>query len=556
MFGHRSLLFLVLLLLPALAFAQGDDEDVDLDAVDTAPPIFEDWSDDELFQRVLVVPMRGETSESAGIGDLLESYIANRLGSSSRFEVYLLDEVPAVESVDARLYYDGCPEGDELGCQFVIGESAGVDRVVSGRVTVQSDDRYRIVVTILGVEKAEVEFTYALDIAVGEEALLPRTVELALDRLRREELLEPLRSAEQRAERRRKAVERARTREEQELVGRMDIDADDDVLERYEEERRAREKTRVTTRDLEEQKGVEGLTPEWEKMGLSERQFLSYRNSGLSLDDWRTKWSGHRLMFMASVHLGLAAGATGLRYYGGYLLSDNLSSVIDAYSWQRSTGGTSPNLGVSLGFGILRNLNVEASVFYARSTVHVKLSSGAAVACGADEDCTWKPDPDNRPTGDFTEQAVDTFGGDVMVRYSILTMPFIRPVVGAGFYWQLYPDLYNDPTIPDSEETPTPSIGERFETFQRLVDLGPQIEVGAALDINRWFGIFARVPVAFLVSPNRLRTSATPPTVIPDAPDPEKPPFGIVRVLIGVQGRIGGKPIKVQEVDDLEAPLD
>ena len=533
-----------------IAFAQSDD-DLDLDEEGDSA-LFEDWTTEELFQRVLIVPLHGETSESSGIGGLLEGYIATELDASDQFETYLLDEVDPVEDVEARLYYEGCPPGDELGCQFVIGESSGVDRVVSGRVTVQSDDRYRVVVTILGVAGAELEFSYALDLAAGEEVLLPRTVELALDRLRREELLEPLRDAEARRARRRDAVALARSQDERDLVARMRLEVDDDAIARAEEERRARAEARVTTADLEEQKGVEGITPDWEKLGLTERQYLSYRNSKLSLDGWAKKWAGHRLMLLFSGHVGFSAGATGLRYFGGYLLSDNLSSTVDSYAWQRSTGGTSPNLGFTLGMGILRNLSIEASVFYARSKVHAKLSSGSALPCGADEECTWKPDPDNRPTGEWTEQALDTLGGDVMVRYSVLVLPIVRPTFGVGAYWQLYPSLFNDPTVEDDVEVPAPSIPSRFQTFGRLVDVGPQFEVGVALDFTRNIGLFVRAPFALLVNPNRVQESPTSATVIVDAPDVEKPPPGIFRLLVGVQGRIGGKPIKIRQNDGVE----
>ena len=195
---------------------------------------------------------------------------------------------------------------------------------------------------------------------------------------------------------------------------------------------------------------------------------------------------------------------------------------------------------------------MEASIFYARSKVYAKLSSGSALPCGADEGCSWKPDPDNRPTGDWTEQALDTLGGDVMVRYSILVMPIVRPTIGLGAFWQMYPSLYNDPLVPDAEEVPKPSIPSRFQTFGRLVDVGPQVEVGVALDFSQNIGLFVRAPVAFLVNPNRVQESPTPASVIVDAPAPDNAPLGIFRLVVGVQGRIGGKPIKIEESDHVE----
>ncbi len=527
-----------------------DDEEIDLDAEDArGEQILDGWTDKELFQRVLIVPLVGETSESAGIGDLLEGFLATALDNNDRFETYLLDEVAPIDDIDARLYYEGCPPGEELGCQFVIAEQAEVDRVVSGRVTVQGEDRYRVVVTILGVVAAQLEFTYALDLAAGEEELLPRTVELALDRLRREELLEPLRDEEKRAARRRQVVEQARTDEEKDLVHRMDMDVDEDVLERYEEERRARARTRVTTKDLADQKGIEGVDTAWDEMGISEKQYLSWRNSHMPLDRWKWRWSGHRLMLLGSVSLGLAGGATALRYYGGYLLSDNLSAVVDSYSWQRSSAGTAPNLGFSLGIGILRNLDFEASLFWTRSTVHVQLATGSALPDGDG----WVSDPNNRPPSDWARQTLDTFGGDFMFRYSVLVMPIVRPTVGLGVYWEQYPTLYNDPDVDDDIEVPTPSIQGRFQTFKRLVDAGPQIEGGVALDFNRFVGLFVRVPVTILLNPMRNQTSGPyPPSVLLNTPDPEKPPFGIIRVLVGIQGRVGGMPVKFKEYDGVD----
>lgn len=533
-----------------------EDEEMDLDAVDSpSAPLLEAWTDEQLFQRVLIVPLLGETSESAGIGDLLEGFLASALDNNSRFETFLLDEVPPVEDVDARLYYEGCPPGQELGCQFVIGEQAEVDRVVSGRVTVQGEDRYRVVVTILGVDAAELEFTYALDLAAGEEELLPRTVELALDRLRREELMEPLRDEEARAERRRQVVEQARTDEDKSLVQRMDMDVDEDVLARYEEERRARERTRVTTKDLEEQKGIEGVDTEWDEMGVTEKQYLSWRNSHMPLDQWKFRWAGHRLMVLVSPFVGFAGGATALRYYGGYLLSDNLSAVVDSYAWQRSSAGTAPNVGASIGMGILRNLNFEASIFWTRSTVHVQLSTGSAL-CEIDGDSgceKWIADPNNRPPSDWARQTLDTVGGDFMFRYSVLVMPIVRPTIGLGVFWQNYPTLFNDPAVDDDIEVPTPSIQGRFQTFKRLTDAGPQIEAGVALDFNRFVGLFVRVPFTVLVNPMRRQISGEyPPSVLLNAPEPERAPVGIIRVLVGVQLRAGGLPVKFKEYDGVD----
>jgi hypothetical protein len=529
---------------PVVGVAQDEDgEDLDLDAAD----IFSTELTEEQFQqRVLVVPLTGTTAESQGVGALLEGYLADHL-DPNRYEAMLLDEAPPVDDVAASLYYEGCPAGDELGCQFVLAEVSGVDRVIGGRVTVSGEGRYRVVVTVLGVRSATLEFTYALDLAAGEESLLPRTVELALERLRREELLEPLRDEEARRNRRRSAVEQARTTEDRLLVGRMSLDVSDEVFRGAEVEKKERG-PRISEEDIEAVKEVEGLRGEWEEIGISEKQYLSWKNSNLDLDAWRWRWAGHRLMLLGSFHVGFAAGASGVRYYGAYLLSDDLRTVVDSYGWQRTDGGATLVLGGSIGIGILRNLDFEAGFSWQRARATVKLGYGSAIET-ADG---WVADPANRPPSDWSTQTLDTIAGDIMLRYSILVVPIIRPTVGLGAYWIVYPNLYNDPNVADDVEQPEPAIPQRFPTFPRITDVGPQLEVGVALDFNRHVGLFLRAPMAFLLSPARQRTSGDyPPAVIVGAEDPGKPPIGVFRLLLGVQGRLFGLPVRLKERDTM-----
>jgi hypothetical protein len=345
--------FLVALLgAPVPAFAQGtsdtddgefDDlpDDVDLDEYDdnrrhTGLLIPEDIDEAELAQSILIVPLSGETAESTGVGVLLEGFLRGALDNTDRFTVLGLEECPQVEDVDALLYYEGCPPGNELGCQFVIGEGAGVDRVVGGRVTVMAEGRYRVVVEILNVPDASLEFTYALDLAAGEEELLPRTVELALDRLRREELLAPYRDAVEQEEARRRVLDDARTEEERRIVARMDIDVDESHIERAEEAANVEEEE-LTQEDVDDIRESEGVLREWEELGITERQYISFKNSRLDFDDWRGRWSGHRFQILGSINLGFIGGATGLRYYGAYLLNPGLDEVVDNYSRTATT---------------------------------------------------------------------------------------------------------------------------------------------------------------------------------------------------------------------------
>ncbi|MEE2828622.1 MAG: hypothetical protein VX498_05510, partial [Myxococcota bacterium] len=84
-----------------------------------------------------------------------------------------------------------------------------------------------------------------------------------------------------------------------------------------------------------------------------------------------------------------------------------------------------------------------------------------------------------------------------------------------------------------------------YQTFPRLVDVGVQIEPGVTVDIGRNFGVFLRVPITIGLHEDRARTSSELPRPIIDNVEaiPE-PPFGMIRVVLGVQGRLFGRPVQ------------
>jgi hypothetical protein len=540
------------LLLPTFAGAQSDeeweeDDDVDLDYYDSKDGATGyEVLDEDLAQTIMIVELAGETSESAGVGVLLDSYLRDALSDNSRFTVIGIEEALPVEETSADLYYRGCPPGNDLGCQFVIGEVSNVDRVVSGRVTVLTDeegDRYRVVLTILNIATAELEYSYALDLVAGEERLLPASLALALDRLQREQLLEPVRDEEERLRRRLAALDAAKSAEERQLILRMEVSEDWDAFAKLNAELEARKNQIVTAEDLQDQKGYEGRSTEWDDLGITEKQYLSYRNSRLDFDDWRKAWAGHRLMILGSVHGGLAGGALKQHYFGRYLVNGNQVLVQDGvrseYGWQQPAAGGTGTFGVGLGVGILRNLDIEVSVFYLRSAFEVNVGNAAT----DDVDGTLVPRErdTSRWPNEFTNLGnVDMWGGEVMARFFILNMKVVRPTVGAGIGWLVYPNLF-----PELEEGERPAIGEDYPRFDRLVDVGPQIEVGVAIEFHRNVGMFLRVPVFFGANPSRASTTAdTPPPTLATVPPPDAPPFGAVRVVIGLQGRAFGLPLQ------------
>jgi hypothetical protein len=526
----------------------GEEAEIDLDEVDTSlgrdrPPMYpEEITQADLGQRVLVVPFRGATRASEGIGELLGGYLYDELSTAEHLDVSSLAECTDVEGVEADLYYAGCPTGDELGCQFVIGEVNSLDRVVGGRVTSREDEeRYRVVVTILNVSRAEEEYSYALDLGAGEDDLLPRTAVLALDRLRREELLAPYREAEEDRESRVRAMQEAATDEEERLVARMEPEIDDEELADLARDLRDQPRERVTQADIDFVKEAEGVERKWESMGLKERQYMSFKNSGLDFDDWRWRWAGHRFQILLSGWAGFVGGAHGMRYYGHFLRSPTLQGPhSDDYAFQHVDAGSGFSVGFNAGFGILRNLDVEFGGWWSRNRTQLFIYSDQAIRNPdiADEpDRPVIPDPAGDPPPDWDTRETDLFGGDVMIRFYVLQVPLVRPSLGAGIAWITYPNLEADDSVEGG-------ISEEWQTFKQVTDFGVQFEGGVNFDFHRNVGIFLRVPVMIALNPSRSQEVDGAADVIVPFHSPTDPPFGTVKVVIGVQGRILGKPLE------------
>ena len=540
-------LFALLLLFPARPSAQVIIEDADpgVESPDDDVLVIDPDSYGSGSEPILVVPFAASSASSAGLAGLLEQYIIEDLNQFESFAAISLDSSPPVEDVSASLYYAGCPEGDERGCQLVLGELARVSRVVSGTLHTRDDRSYSVEVVIFNVGEALVELSYSIELVSGEEELLPQSVRLALRELLQSDQEEELERQEAQVEIARRQRIKAASEEEAELLARMVLDVSSGSLDAAQEALREQRQRRISEDDIREIKSQEGAEREWVNLGLTERQYISYRNSRLEFDDWHWRWSGHRFQLIGSVYVGFAGGATGLRYYGNYLLDPELSAEpVDSHSWQVVDENSTGTLGASIGFGVLRNLDVELGMWWTRSKVNLKLVNGRTIEDG---EGGLIPDPENREPRDFAAQSLSLLGGELMARFYLLNVFPVRPSIGAGLSWLLYPTLYNDPDIPDAEESPPPSIASRYETWPRLVDVGLQIEPGVTCDFGRHFGLFVRVPITVGLNPGRrVVSNDLPRPIIASVDEAPSAPFGTIRILVGVQGRAFGKRVKLR----------
>ena len=303
---------------------------------------------------VLVAGLQPVTPESAGVAALLSTVLEQHLQDQAELEVLPLDLVPPLHGTDVRLYLETCPAGEQVGCAFVVSQHAGADYAITGSLALDMDE---VMVWLSLVDVAQASEAVALELVIppGQDHLLMEQVAPLLGRVIRGELgkLEDIRQEG--------AYDTSTTRE---LV---QAELDELAAETGAAVQLGSLSTGMrvsqpdfTPQDLEAMRQEEGLT-EWERLGMSERSYLDYRNSGMDLQSWRALSRGRLLQLLVRPRVSVLYGPVGGSYLGAFL-QDPGQGVVETYAWQAATGGVGGSYGLDLGLGLTPSIEVEAGV--------------------------------------------------------------------------------------------------------------------------------------------------------------------------------------------------
>lgn len=477
---------------------------------------------------VLVADMRAQDSLSKARAAELEDALIERMGQS--FLLISLDDVDDYESYTARAYVESCPASQLDGCAFVIGERSDAMWVLIGSVE-DNGDGHDVSVTFVDIEATRSLITVENALKPGDDASWAGTMASVLNLI----------------------VEGA--------ANDSDIRPDDqDEWERAWEERRAQaeraaselgeaggletmvriptrtvvKEPKVTTQELDQYEETDATTP-WERVGMGQGEFLRYRNSGMSLEEWKTRQLGRTGKIIARVGVGGGSGPYGVAYDGRWARDPDTLDIVHVESFQQVYNGGGTQSELELGFGVLPFLDITGVLGFRTNKFSYYQH----------QETVGDPEIEDPPSIDTVGS--QHFGG----RLTFAPMPYskVRPIAAASFL------VWTGHAVTDFVQLPEPLVEHVYPAPTLMVlELAPGLEVEA----HKYVSVFGRLGVAIPLAGTRswdtsegegLETYGTP-------PDPAG--FGMA-ASVGVQfnyGLIKPKIDKYEEFDEPEEDFD
>jgi len=307
------------------------------------------------FDSLLVTPFRAAPGSEAAAAAFRAELVAVL---EDRWELTDIADVPSFEDYDAAIYLSACPAGRYSGCALVIGQRAPVDWVVSGEVASKGDDT-ELRVAFIDTRGSTELFSVGLGIADGRDAAVAAAVATLLDKvvagsfdareIRALPAGDPVALAE--AEQEREAAIAASLDEMEAEVGAVSRG-----------DRRDIEPVRLTLSDLEDWRESDGITP-WDQAGLTERQYVRYRNSGLDVASWRRVMAGRMGRVLVRAEAGYGVGPWG-QLYQGWIARNPSLSVIETLTYHEIKSQPAGLIGLELGLGVLPFLEIAGGLHF------------------------------------------------------------------------------------------------------------------------------------------------------------------------------------------------
>ncbi|TNE86547.1 MAG: hypothetical protein EP330_22675 [Deltaproteobacteria bacterium] len=474
---------------------------------------------------VLVADMRALDGLSKARADELEAALIERMNKS--FLLVSLDDVGDYESYTARAYVESCPASQLDGCAFVIGERADAMWVLIGSVE-DNGDGHDVSVTFVDIEASRSLITVENRLQDGDDATWAGTMASVLNLI----------------------VEGA--------ANEGDIRPDDeDAFEKSWQERRAQaeraaaelgeaggletmvriptrtevKEPKVTKEEVAEYEETDATKP-WERVGMSQGEFLRYRNSGMSLEAWKTRQLGRFGKVIARAGVGTGAGPYSMAYDGRWARDDQTLAVVHVTSFQEVYNGPSTFAELEVGFGVAPFLDVTGLIGFRTSTFEYYQH----------QETVGDPSPEQSPT----PRSMST--SHVGARATVAPMPYskVRPIASAAFtLWKgrQVTDFYALPTPLEADVYPAPTL--------MLLDIAPGIEVEAHEMVSVFGRLGATIPLPgtkYWESDvgSGLETLGTP---------RQKSGFGMA-ATVGVQFNYGLIKPKITVRDEFDEPED
>jgi len=429
---------------------------------------------DEGGTRVFVAPFNARSRDAESIAAMMPGFLRQQLDSHAELDGITVDEVGPVADTAADVYLGSCPPGEEVGCAFVVGEVAHAELAVTGTVdTIHSASR--VEVHIIDVLESREVVSFQADLAVGDDAVFAEGVAKVLVAIVKGEAG---RSSDIRDEDDYQAQDLVQQGRDAKIASQLDQLSQElgDVTTLSTRREMQIQRPRVTVADLSEKMEQEGIKP-WERLDMGPREYLRYKNSRMSLGDWRDRSAGRQGQVIIRAGLAIGTGPSHGDYYGVYARSDQDLSVVEAYSYQAVESGSGFGVAGSVSYGLLPFLEVGVHAGTATGRYGILIDSYVV------GDQHTLSDPEDR------SNLALSFGPQVLG--SLMPTSPVRPVVGVEATYTLGTVVTSRYALPENSQ---------LDAFSRpgLFSIGGRVGVEAT--ISKQIDLFLHLPFGAVVA--------------------------------------------------------
>lgn len=493
----------------------------------TTPALAED---DAEPTRVFVSEFQASNKEAESLAVLLSGFLGSQLADNPALVSIPVSAAPDFGDYSAQIYLLSCPPGEYLGCAYVVGDRVDARYAIAG--TVDSSTSGSVIhVTIIDVWNSREALAFDAELGLGDDQAFAEGVAEILvaviegregrhDDIREfedPELDEQARADAELASRQLAALA-AEIGDVTTLTSRGGGDID---------------RPEYTVGDLEEDARTDAR-PAWEMMGMSPGEYIQYKNSGLTVPQWRELAAGRRHQVMVRVGGLVSYGPWSTDYRGWYTIDSDTFVVQEAKAWQARSGSSGSGAGLWVGFGVHPLVEVDVGIagITGRYTMHIQ----------------------KEVIGDepIVRDGLEFGAPNLLVGARVIGAPLptqkVRPQLGLGIAYVL-----GEGTARNS----SPGDGTSLPSFAGNHMLLVQALPGGEASLSENLDIYLMVPISALIAGNPLRTwsgDAETPGSLVTYVDPAEPPFFGAGVEAGITIRLGGgpEPLPTFEEDEPE----
>ncbi|MFT4976414.1 MAG: hypothetical protein ACI8S6_002311 [Myxococcota bacterium] len=476
---------------------------------------------------VLIAPFAPSHPEAAGLAVMLPDFVGQQLDARRDITVLSIDDIPRIADVSARNYAESCPDGEQVGCAFVLAEAAGAELAITGEITAY-DNNTLVDIHIIETLSARELIVFQVHYGPGDDLIFAEGIARVVQAIMRGDIG---READIRSFGRPGAqgpdAEQATadlSQLDQEIGGVDSIDAREEGIV-------ARESYSMD--DFASDMDSEGTKP-WERLDMSPREFLRYKNSGRPLYEWRELAEGRRGQILLRGFGGFGRIPASGEYYGRVALSAQTLDVAEVYAWQTAANGSGGVLGASVGYGLTPELEVGLNLGLGTGRFLIDIHRVT------EGDFSSAPAPT-----DDTNQAL--FAGP-QVLYAFLPTSSFRPVLGGFVHGWLGTSVDNHllppAELPNGGDPAVPSFSAPLSIVAGAIG-GFEVQMGDRLDL--WVHVPVGAVVATLNAPSKYTSGGG---VLEDLKSPPEQGVASTGIHVGVQVRAFGGKEKAASLED------